>query len=150
MWGRVGDTVKGRVNVDIYVDNIQATNLPGDYWRLRHDHVKQVISRLCIWAGVPFEVEVFNIFSALIPQTGLARIEKESQRQAMVPDFKITLNSGGQSIQVLQELKVISSSRSRYRPTNKDRGVDMRAYQLNKDCQDKAKNADSMVVLRPS
>ena len=93
---------------------------------------------------------MFNIFSALIPQTGLARIEKESQRQAMVPDFKITLNSGGQSIQVLQELKVISSSRSRYRPTNKDRGVDMRAYQLNKEYQDKAKNADSMVVLRPS
>ena len=110
----------------------------------RHDLVKQGISRLCTWAGVPFEVEVFNMFSALIPQAELARIEKERQRQAMVPDFKITLNSGEQSAPVLHELKVISSSRSRYSPIHKDRGVDKRASQLNKEYQDKAKNADRL------
>ena len=138
--GRVGDTVKERVKVD----SIQAKYLPGDHWRLRHDHAKQVISRLCIWAGVPCEVEVFNMFSALIPQARLARIEKERQRQAMVPDSKITLNSGGQSAPVLHEVKVISSSRSRYSPRHKDRGVDKRASHLNKEYQDKAKNADRL------
>ena len=142
--GRVGETVKGQVKVDMYGDKIQATNLSGDHWRLRHDMVKNVIGRLCTWAGVPCELEVFNLFSGLIPQAGLARIEKERQRQAMVPDFKITLNSGGQSAPVLHELKVISSSRSRYSPTHKDRGVDKRASQLNKEYQDKAKNADRL------
>ena len=62
----------------------------------------------------------------------------------MVPDFKIYQSSGGQSTPVLHELKVISSSWSRYSPTHKVRGVDKRASQLNKEYQEKAKNADRL------
>ena len=142
--GRVGDTVKGQKKLDMYGDTIQATNLPGDHWRQRHDQIKFVIGRLCIWAGVPCELEVFNLFSGLIPQEGLARIDRERQRQSMVPDFKITLNMGGQSRPVLHELKCISSSQSRYKPSWKERGVDKRANDLHDEYVGKAKKADQL------
>ena len=105
--GRVGETVKGRRKIDVYGDNVQSTFLPGDHWRQRHDQLKHVLHRLCIWAGLPCELEVFNIFSRHIPQQGLSRIDKARDRQAMVPDMKITLTVGGVSTQVLHELKVI-------------------------------------------
>ena len=50
----------------------------------------------------------------------------------MVPDFKISLAIGGETRQVLHELKIISSSQSRYKPSWEDRGVDKRAGQLYK------------------
>ena len=87
--GRVGETVKGRVQVDAYGDNIQSTCLPGDHWRRRHDMLKHVLYRLCMWAGLPCEQEVFNIFSRHIPQAGLSRIDKAKGRQA---DSQIVLN----------------------------------------------------------
>ena len=39
-----------------------------------------MIGHLCLWASVP--CEVFNRFSGLIPQTGLAMIDKSRQHQA--------------------------------------------------------------------
>ena len=87
--GRVGETVKGRTVIDKYGDNVQSTCLPGDHWRQRHDMIKHVIYRLCLWAGLPCEQEVFNIFSRHIPQVGLSRIERERDRQGMIPDFKM-------------------------------------------------------------
>ena len=48
----------------------------------------------------------------------------------MVPDMKITHNQGGISVPVLRELKVISSSQSRYKPSWKKRGVDKRSEDL--------------------
>ena len=142
--GRVGETVKGQKKVDKYGDTIQATSLPGDHWRTRHDSIKHVISRLCIWAGVPCELEVFNLFSGQLPQQGLARIDSNRDRQAMVPDMKITITSGGQARPVLHELKVISSNQSRYRPSWNDRGVDKRAAQLHQEYLVKARNADQV------
>ena len=68
---------------------------------------------LCRWAGLPAEVEVFNLFCRLIPQEGLARFEKERQRQAVIPDFRIVVPVGGQPTSVLHELKCISISQSR-------------------------------------
>ena len=142
--GRVGDTVKGRKKIDKYGDTVQATSLPGDHWRQRHDQLKMVLYRLCVWAGLPCEVEVFNLFARHIPQDGLARIENNRDRQGMVPDFKITLTMGGQSRQVLHELKCISSSQSRYRPSWKERGVDRRAGELHDEYVDKARKADQV------
>ena len=103
--------------MDIYGDNVQATCLPGHNWRQRHDQIKHVIGRLCTWAGVPCELEVFNLFAGLIPQEGLARIDGHMQRQAMLPDIKITVTVGGTSRPILHELKGISSSGSRYKPS---------------------------------
>ena len=140
--GRVGETVKGRKVIDQYGDQVQATALPGDHWRQRHDQLKHVLHRLCIWAGLPCEIEVFNIFSRHIPQAGLARIDRHRDRQGMVPDMKITLTTAGVSRQVLHEIKCISSSQSRYKPSWSERGVDKRAEQLHQEYVEKARRAD--------
>ena len=72
--GRVGEIIRGRVTVDKHGDNIQSTVLPGDHWRKRHDELKVLLYKLCMWAGLPVDMEVFNLFSRFIPQEGLARI----------------------------------------------------------------------------
>ena len=70
-----------------FSDTVQATNVPGDHCRGRHDQVKMIHYNLCKWAGLPLVVEVFNLFSGHIPQQGLARVDQGRQRQAMAPDF---------------------------------------------------------------
>ena len=41
-----------------------------------------------MWAGVPAEMEVFNLFSGLVRQEGL---ERAQQRQSLVPDLRIAI-----------------------------------------------------------
>ena len=142
--GRLGETIKGRKVIDIYGDQVQATALPGDHWRQRHDQLKHVLYRLCMWAGLPCEMEVFNLFSRHIPQAGLSRIVRNRDRQGMVPDMKITLTVGGVPRPVLHEIKCISSSQTRYRPTWSERGVDKRADQLNQEYIEKARKVDQV------
>jgi hypothetical protein len=141
---RVGEVIngRGRKKIDMYGDHIQSTCLKGDHWRQRHDQVKLAIYRLCMWVGIPVEMEVFNLFSGLIPQQGLARIERDRQRQSMVPDFRITLPWEGRPRPVLHELKVISCSKTGYKPTMEDRAVDRRAGQLHREYQEKARKTD--------
>ena len=89
--GRVGEVVKGVVRVDEYGDAIQATALTGDHWRQRHNNLLQLLSRMCTWAGVQCELEVFNLFSAGLRQEGLSRLERYQQRQGLVPDIRVTV-----------------------------------------------------------
>ena len=140
--GRIGEVVRGRVVVDQYGDSVQATNVRGDHWRTRHDQVKLTLHNLCKWAGLPVEMEVFNLFSRLIPQQGLARIETGRQRQGMVPDFKIVIPEAGETRPVLHELKVVSFGKTRYKPGWRERAVDVRAAQLHQEYVDKARRAD--------
>ena len=86
----MGDIVKDQKKVDKYGDPIPSINLQGDHWGHHHDQIKHFIGRLCVRAGVPCELEVFNMVSGLIPQTGLARIDKVRQLQSTVPDMKIS------------------------------------------------------------
>ena len=115
--GRLGEVVRGRVTVDAYGDNIQATGLCGDHWRKRHDYIKHLLYRMCMWAGLPAEMEVFNLFSHLVRQEGLSRVEQNRQRQSMLPDMRIGLPHRDGTSHVLHELKVISCSKTRYKPT---------------------------------
>ena len=62
----------------------------------------------------------------------------------MVPDFGIYLTRGGQTSQVLHELKIISSNQTRYSPTCKKRGVDKRADELHDEYVKKARKADQL------
>ena len=143
--GRVGEVIKGRVTVDEYGDNVQATCLPGDHWRTRHNQILHLLHRLCMWAGLPVQMEVFNLFSGLVRQEGLSRVEAARQRQALVPDMRIAMpdpNMAGNMRPILHELKCISASKSRYKPTWERRAVDMRAAKLQQEYLDKARAAD--------
>ena len=160
--GRVGEIVKGRKRVDLFGDAIQSTPLKGDHWRQRHNSILHLLSRMCTWAGVECQLEVFNLFSASLRQEGLNRLEKHQQRQGLVPDMRIkvpklpeplhhrrdgTVTIGpepGRPVesQVLHEVKVISCSQTRYKPTWKDRAVYERAKKLQQEYIVKARNAD--------
>ena len=94
-------------------------------------------------ASFHFSSEVHNIFSRLIPQQGLARFESNRQRQSIIPDLRIKLPVGRITKSVLGEVKVISNSLTRYRPTWQERGVDRRADQLHNEYVLKARRVDT-------
>ena len=140
--GRLGEVIRGRVKVDAYGDNIQATSLCGDHWRKRHNGILHLLHRMCMWAGLPAEMEVFNLFSHLVRQDGLSRVERNRQRQSLVPDMRVSLPHRDGTSQVLHELKVISCSKTRYKPTWDRRAVDKRADSLQHEYIMKARAAD--------
>ena len=105
-----------------------------------------------MWAGVPSEMEVFNLFSGLVRQEGLSRLERAQQRQILVPDLRIAIQPqavayaevardlrirGGAGVVrgrggtveggVLHEVKIISCSKTRYKSNSTKRAVDARA-----------------------
>ena len=48
---------------------------------------------MCSWARVPATVEVWGLFSHLIPSQALSRIESGRARHALVPDFRLNVPS---------------------------------------------------------
>ena len=106
---KVGQPVRGREAVDLYGEVVQAAALPGDHLRRRHDKFKLMVQRLCIWAGLECEVEVFNLFAGSIPQEGLSRMERGRKMQSIVPDLRISLPLEGNLVPRLHEIKMISS-----------------------------------------
>ena len=163
------------MKIDIHGDNIQATGLVGDHWRKRHDSLVQLTHRMCLWASVPVEMEVFNLFSGVVRQEGLSRLQRAEQRQTLVPDLRITVPplvgrhhggavatpDGGEEEEarraaraasvwsgnvrvspVLHEAKVISCSKTRYKPSWTKRAVEVRASTLQEEYLKKARAAD--------
>ena len=140
--GRVGEKL-GKATVDRYGDTVQAAALPGDGWRTRHDSIKLMLNSLCRWAALPVRCEVFGLFSHLIPQQGLSRIERGRKRQGLVPDFQLGLvDERGEEKLVLAELKVLSCCPTRYSPASQVRAVDRRARALNGEYRVKAIGVD--------
>ena len=143
---KLGEKVTGRSVVDLYGDTVQSAQLPGDHWRRRHDRIKIRLYQLCQWAGVPCEMEVFNLFAGSIPQEGLNRMERGRKVQSIVPDLRITLEVEGNPVPSLHELKCISSSVTRYLPQWQGqeavKAVDKRAGQLHQSYVNKARNTD--------
>ena len=146
---RIGAAV-GRRTVDLFGDNIMSEVLPGDHWRTRHDKLKMAIHSMCVWARLPVTVEVWGLFSHLIPAQALTRMEKGRKRQAIVPDFRVEMPSptGGTSHQ-LAELKVISCCETWYPLGGRQRGTDKRAGGLKSEYKRKAKKVDQEVIGIP-
>ena len=143
---RIGSKV-GKKTVDIFGDSIMSEILPGDHWRARHDKVKLALHSLCVWARLPVTVEVWGLFSHLIPAAALTRMERGRKRQAIVPDFRIEmpLPTGGGTRPQLAELKIISCCETWYPAGGRMRGTDKKAGGLQQD-RKKAKNVDKNVL----
>ena len=88
-----------------------SAKLSGDGWRTRHTQMEKLIIMKCSWAGVPVQSEVFHLFSEVISQAGLSRIERGRRRKGIVPDFKFPGWRAGEET-ILAELKGISSNKS--------------------------------------
>ena len=135
---RVGERI-GRSTVDLYGDKVMAAQLPGDTWRIRHDTIKIELNRLMLWCSMRSTCEVFGLFSHLIPQEGLNRLERGRARQGIVPDFLIELQSQtGGKVSRLAELKVINCCPTRYSPRDKTKAVNRRANLLQGEYKKKA------------
>ena len=80
----------------------------------RHDSYTMRLLQMCQWAGVDAEVEVFNLFAGSIPQEGLRRMERGRNDQLIVPDMGISISEEGNLVKRLHEIKLISSSKTRY------------------------------------
>ena len=147
---RIGERV-GRAIVDEYGDHVMAAQIAGDTWRIRHDCIKTEINRLLMWSRMPSTCEVFGLFSHLIPQEGLSRIESGRERQGMVPDFLIEVQSetGGKTRR-LAELKVINCCPTRYPLGDQRRAVDRRANLLPNEYRRKAREADRVYGNHPN
>ena len=138
----IGKTVRGRVQVCKWGDNVVNSIMTGDGLHTRHDAMKLLLRDLHVRAVVPIVCEVFNLFSDCIPQEGLNRLERGRRRQALVPDFKVR----GDASDVLCELKFINPCKSRYpqdpRPRNQVRAVERRAEGLTEAYAKSAREVD--------
>ena len=93
--------------MDPWGDGLMCAPMAGDGWRVRHDTIKMVLFHLCQWAGLAVKVEAYNLFSGLIRQAGLARLEAGRKQQGLIPDLKLTIppegrGGGGQVVQMLK------------------------------------------------
>ena len=96
---------------------------------------------------------MFNQFAGVIPQEGLSRMERGRKVQSMVPDLRITIPVQGNPTPRLHEVKMISSSKTRYTPHRQGqeaaRAVDVRAGQLTHEYILKARTTDTKVCGTP-
>ena len=144
---RVGEKV-GKSVVDVFGDNIMSAALPGDHWRTRHDTIKMALNSLCSWARLPATVEVWGLFSHLIPAEALSRFESGRARQGLVPDFRLQVPSDlGESQVALAELKIISCCKTWYAPGagNRVRATNKRAQGLQAIYKNKARSLDQTI-----
>ena len=91
---------------------------------------------------------MFNLFASSIPQEGLSRMERGRKVQSIVPDMRISIPEEGNFVPRLHELKIISSSKTRYTPHRQGqeatRAVDKRASELNGEYIKKARTTDQL------
>ena len=150
---KLGQVIRGRQVVDLFGETVQSTITTGDHYRKRHDAYKMRLFQMCQWAGLEAEVEVFNLFAASIPQEGLNRMERGRKVQSIVPDMRISIPEEGNFVQRLHELKIISSSKTRYNPHRQGqeamKAVDKRANELNGEYITKARNTDRQYCGTP-
>ena len=143
---RLGQVIRGAQVVDLYGEALQCTVTVGDHFRKRHDAYKMKLLQMCQWAGLDAEVEVFNLFAASIPQEGLSRMERGRKIQSIVPDMRITIPVEGSLVPSLHEIKMISSSKTRYSVHREGqdamRAVDKRAGELATEYLAKARRTD--------
>ena len=150
---RLGQVIRGAQVVDLYGEAVQCNITTGDHYRKRHDAFKMRLFQMCQWAGIDAEVEVFNLFAGSIPQEGLNRMERGRKVQSIVPDMRITIPEEGNLVPRLHEIKIISSSKTRYTVHREGqeatRAVDKRAGELNAEYLAKAKHTDQAYCGTP-
>ena len=79
-------------------------------------------------------------------------MESGRAKQALVPDFRITLpDPQGGTKMSLAELKILSCCPSWYTPSGSEvKATEKRAKGLNADCRRKAKKIDQEIIKTPS
>ena len=102
---------------------------------------------------MPATCEVFGLFSHLIPQEGLSRLDRARERQGMVPDFMLEISDPtGTKVNRLAELNVINCCLSHYPLGGKYKAVDWRAGlfkgEYRREAREVDKNTEDRIPIR--
>ena len=120
--------------IDAFGDAIVCCrDLVGDTWRQRHDTVKLAIGRECMASHLPHDIEVYGLFSHLLPAVAVqegGELQWARSRQGLVPDFRLCLPIPQGPSDCLAELKVIGAGVTWHPSGWKGKGVDKRAGTL--------------------
>ena len=140
--GRVGDRV-GRLKVDIWGDAVMNATLPGNHMTRGHDIMKNSLNSLFKYCGILSEVEPYGVFSDLVPQQPLNRLNGFRAAQTIIPDIRAELpdEAGGTRRQYL-EVKTVSGLTKWYNPVRGERAVERRVLAIRKEYETAAKTAD--------
>ena len=87
----------GRSRVNMFGAKVINEKLERSHWVRRHDMVKSEINSLCSYAGLPAECEAYGVFSSLVPQQPLNRLERHRTRQVLRPAARLSSTSTGSS-----------------------------------------------------
>ena len=129
--------------VDSHGFSVMCAHLPFDSWRQRHDLFKLSLETMLYEARIVTEVEVYGRFSHLIPT--LANNTDEAlhfyrEKQGLVPDFLLKMESPSGLKDTLAELKFISAGLTYY--NSEDKQVDVRARSLQQEYVRKCRDID--------
>ena len=117
---------------------MSVSNIPGDFFRMRHDMVKTTLNSFCLTSSLRAECEVYGLFRDLIPVEALRDeegLQRGRGRQGLLPDFQMEMpSSTGEPDLRLAELKMIGAVKTWYPRSGalarRKRGVERRSVPL--------------------
>jgi hypothetical protein len=152
---RLGQKV-GRSRVDMFGAKVINEKLEGSHWVRRHDMVKAEINSLCSYAGLPAECEAYGVFSSLVPQQPLNRLERHRTRQVLRPDFLLQVEdptTGVSSYRVADVKTIGLGAVSYYKPgaecEDEQKAVNRRSRRIQWEDEDGAKKGDVLAGAEP-
>ena len=149
---RLGQTI-GRSRVDQFGHKVVNERLEGSDWLRRHDIVKAEVSALSAYTGLPAECEAYGVFSHLIPQQPLNRIERFRERQVLRPDFVLQVpdvNSGVPRKRVVDIKTIGIGAASYYKPGSEGmRAVERRSRRIQAEYEAGARRGDELGGAAP-
>ena len=140
--GRVGERI-GRLKVDIWGDSVMNATLPGNHMTRGHDIMKNTLNSLFKYSGILSEVEPYGVFSDLVPQQPLNRLNAFRAAQTIIPDIRAELpdETGGTRRRYL-EVKTVSGLTKWYHPVRGERAVERRVLAIKQEYKTAAATAD--------
>ena len=149
---RLGLTI-GRSRVDLFGYKVINERMEGNHWVKRHDIVKAEVNALCAYTGLPAECEAYGVFSHLIPQQPLNRLERFRERQVLRPDFILQVpdTATGVNSRRVADVKTIGlGAGSYYKPGAEGlRAVERRSRRIQAEYEAGARRGDELAGAQP-
>ena len=117
--------------------------LPGNHMTRGHNIMKNTLNSLFKYCGILSEVEPYGVFSDLVPQQPLNRLNAFRAAQTIIPDIRAELpdETGGTRREYL-EVKTVSGLTKWYLPVRGERAVERRVLAINREYKTAAATAD--------
>ena len=139
--------------MDLFGYKVINERMEGNHWVKRHDIVKAEVNALCAYTGLPAECEAYGVFSHLIPQQPLNRLERFRERQVLRPDFILQVpdTATGVNSRRVADVKTIGlGAGSYYKPGAEGlRAVERRSRRIQAEYEAGARRGDELAGAQP-